>query len=179
VNCNFEKNAPNIKDKVLKDSIVISADVIEHIVNPKKFLEYLAEISRIAPFILLSTPDRHAFRGTDHRGPSPNPAHVREWTITELTELVNEYNFHNPVPSFTLSSLTMPGEKKTILILSGTKMGAPLEDAVKHALYLAQIEFGLHLLLFKLKFDVRNGLKNAIPFSVRMFIRKYLIPYKD
>jgi SAM-dependent methyltransferase len=73
----------------LKGTVVICADVIEHVEHPDRLLRALrAALSRGALAVLLSTPDRERTWGTNHLGPPPNTAHVREWTLVEFVELI-------------------------------------------------------------------------------------------
>src|SRR5260370_4754794 len=88
----LEKGVPQISEDILKNAVVMSSDVIEHIVEPHKYLKALARISKIAPYVLVSTPDRTRARGPENFGPPDNPFHVREWTIDELYSLFKQYH---------------------------------------------------------------------------------------
>ena len=69
----------------LSDSIVVCADVIEHVVHPERLLRKLRDLlERGATALVLTTPERDLRRGRKHIGPSPNVAHVREWALDEL-----------------------------------------------------------------------------------------------
>lgn len=73
----------------VRGAVVICADVIEHVERPDRLLRALRTALEAGAFaVLLSTPDRERTRGRRHRGPSPNTAHVREWRLDELVELV-------------------------------------------------------------------------------------------
>jgi len=62
--------------------IAISADVLEHVVDP---VEYLQSIKKSGPkLIVLSTPDRALLRDGRYNGPPGNPSHIREWSFVEL-----------------------------------------------------------------------------------------------
>ena len=62
--------------------LVISSDVIEHMVNPDELLD---TIDRLRPrYAVLSTPDRNLLRFGTHNGPPLNPAHMREWSFAEF-----------------------------------------------------------------------------------------------
>jgi SAM-dependent methyltransferase len=66
-------------------SIVICADVIEHLRDPRPLIDLLqAALASGALAIVLSTPDRIRTHGRRQTGPPPNPHHVREWTLEEL-----------------------------------------------------------------------------------------------
>lgn len=72
--------------------LVVCSDVIEHVLDPDRLLEYLRD--RLAPggWILLSTPERDLARGHDCLR-SPNPAHVREWNRAELASYLASRGF--------------------------------------------------------------------------------------
>jgi SAM-dependent methyltransferase len=66
-------------------SVFVCADVIEHLVYPEKLLRHLSDaLDRGAAAVVLSTPDRDLINEPGHLGPPSNPAHVREWTRSEL-----------------------------------------------------------------------------------------------
>lgn len=64
--------------------LIISADVIEHLLNPNRLLELARRCSHAGSHILLSTPERDLRRGPYDWGPPANPAHVREWNAAEF-----------------------------------------------------------------------------------------------
>lgn len=72
----------------LAGSIVINADVIEHLPEPERLLAKLRAAHERAELILLSTPERHLTRGLRDPGPPGNPAHIQEWTVRELGALL-------------------------------------------------------------------------------------------
>jgi len=67
----------------IKGDLVLCADVIEHVLDPDRLLQYLRERLTPGGWILISTPERDLVRGRDCLH-SPNPAHVREWNKTEF-----------------------------------------------------------------------------------------------
>ncbi|MBC7974477.1 MAG: methyltransferase domain-containing protein [Myxococcales bacterium] len=72
----------------LAGSLVINADVIEHLPDPKRLLAKLRALHDHVDLILLSTPERHLTRGLRDPGPPANPAHIQEWTTRELGALL-------------------------------------------------------------------------------------------
>lgn len=76
----------------LTGDLVICADVIEHVENPDRVLDYLN--TRLAPggVILLSTPERDALRGTNCNT-CPNAHHVREWNAAELAAYLSHRGY--------------------------------------------------------------------------------------
>jgi hypothetical protein len=80
--------------ELLADSVVICADVIEHLMQPEHLLAKLVDaFERGAAAVLLSTPERDRTWGPNHAGPPPNPCHVREWTLDELGALLDRAGF--------------------------------------------------------------------------------------
>ena len=88
-----------IPKEVLFQAVVISADVIEHLIDPFycyiKLLNYMA---RYAMALVISSPDRErsarVFKNSQTiSGPPVNQRHVREWTIKEMDRLLTENGF--------------------------------------------------------------------------------------
>ena len=67
-----------------KVDLIISADVVEHLINPDALFDYLRACSHPDTLMVISTPDRDLRRGVDDMGPPGNPAHVREWNSLEF-----------------------------------------------------------------------------------------------
>ncbi|HDS29578.1 MAG TPA: class I SAM-dependent methyltransferase, partial [Firmicutes bacterium] len=62
---------------------VVSFEVIEHIVNPKRMLEEIARILKPDGILLLSTPN-----GAVKIASVPNPFHIKEFNRDELESLI-------------------------------------------------------------------------------------------
>jgi hypothetical protein len=73
----------------LRESVVVCADVIEHLVAPENLLGALAAALQVAPAALISTPERGLTSGIRHLGPPRNQCHVREWSIREFQAFLN------------------------------------------------------------------------------------------
>ncbi|NND50337.1 MAG: exopolysaccharide biosynthesis protein, partial [Rhizobiales bacterium] len=67
--------------------IVICADVVEHIPNPDRLMDFLARLH--FKKLILSTPERGLMYDCDHSGPPLNPHHCREWTMVEFWTYVS------------------------------------------------------------------------------------------
>jgi SAM-dependent methyltransferase len=77
-------------------SVVICADVIEHVRCPSILADKLrALLAGGAVAAVISTPERHVTHGIWHDGPPSNPAHVREWTIRELSAFLRRAGLAN------------------------------------------------------------------------------------
>jgi len=73
--------------------LVISSDVIEHLIDPDNLLRYIRGVSHASTVIVLSTPERDLRRGSESMGPPQNPAHVREWNQAELAGYLGDRGF--------------------------------------------------------------------------------------
>lgn len=82
----LDADAPLPLDRsTLEGSVVICADVIEHLRHPERLVRALAAaMADGAACIVVSTPDRTLLYPKEQLGPPSNPAHVREWTREEL-----------------------------------------------------------------------------------------------
>ena len=119
VSCDLERSAPSFSDAQLADSLVICADVIEHLRSPAELVQFLVRASRVAPYVLISTPDRDRVRGWLDMGPPANPSHVREWSGPELLRyLVAEGLDPGTLHGHTINTLTHR-VNSTILIVAG------------------------------------------------------------
>lgn len=81
---NINLQADIVPTKLFKDSVVICADIIEHLVYPDNLIETLRHAASTAAYVLVSTPDRERLQQGTENGPPANKAHVQEWTLAEL-----------------------------------------------------------------------------------------------
>lgn len=91
IDCDLEKEFPVLDADTLSNSVVICADVIEHLVDPTILIRALTNYSQYAKAVIISTPDRDVVYGYDHNGPPFNPGHVREWNISEFLALLSRW----------------------------------------------------------------------------------------
>ena len=82
----LEEAAPlPVSDDELDGAVLVSSDVIEHLMRPELLVRKLALALRHgARAVVISTPERERTWGAEQNGPPPNEAHVREWTLAEL-----------------------------------------------------------------------------------------------
>lgn len=73
--------------------LIISADVIEHLVDPDRLLQVIKKHSSNKTLILLSTPERDATRGKHDMGPPLNTLHAREWDFQEFRKYIENNRF--------------------------------------------------------------------------------------
>ncbi|MGV3754730.1 MAG: glycosyltransferase family 29 protein, partial [Verrucomicrobiota bacterium] len=98
----------------LTDAVMICADVIEHLRDPRPLLANFRRCLANSPALILSTPERVLTRGVRHAGPPDNPAHTREWSLEELVKLLQVEGFSVDYAGLTPSNDREP-ECKTIL----------------------------------------------------------------
>ena len=101
-------------------SIVICSDVIEHLADPSHLAALLKACFERGAIVLTSTPDRVRLWGPDHKGPPPNPAHIREWTLDEYVRFLDEsglptfwagYTYNNNIDRRPVTILTIHDPK--------------------------------------------------------------------
>jgi hypothetical protein len=119
---------PDIPAAVVERSVVICADVIEHLIDPAGLLTALSGLADAAAAILVSTPDRVRVRGAGDRGPPANRAHVREWALDELHELLRSGGLEPAFAGFTINN-DRERKKETSLVIVDRARGGPLEPA--------------------------------------------------
>lgn len=100
-------------------SVVVCADVVEHMVRPDHLLNNLRRIMLMCdiPLVIISTPDRE--RLSNPVGPPTNLAHIREWTLGEFREFCSQY-FQVLNANYTTTVVNMDGSQldATIQILA-------------------------------------------------------------
>ena len=86
--------------------MIISSDVIEHLVNPDKLLEYIRHYCHAHTHIIISTPERDRISNQNPLGPPRNQTHVREWNMSELHSYFRSRGF-------SITNHILVGEKPT------------------------------------------------------------------
>lgn len=74
--------------------LIICSDVIEHLVDPDQLLNFINRFD--FNYLVISTPDRDKLITVQSNprsqvGPPINPAHIREWSFSELRNYISEY----------------------------------------------------------------------------------------
>jgi 2-polyprenyl-3-methyl-5-hydroxy-6-metoxy-1,4-benzoquinol methylase len=75
-----------------KFDVIVCADVIEHLIDPDKLLEYIKDISNKKTHILISTPERDVVNGKSNLTPK-NSEHIREWNLEEFKKYLSNSGF--------------------------------------------------------------------------------------
>ena len=89
-----------LPEDTLYQSIVIAAEVIEHLVDPLYcFVRLLRHVSSYAAAIVVTSPDRRRLAKVFHwpqslKGPPINKHHVREWTLQEMSAMFSNVSMH-------------------------------------------------------------------------------------
>jgi 2-polyprenyl-3-methyl-5-hydroxy-6-metoxy-1,4-benzoquinol methylase len=73
--------------------VVICSDVIEHLRDPDRLLNYIRRYSHGLTNIVISTPARDRLRKSNSLGPPLNRTHVREWTRAEFAAYILSRDF--------------------------------------------------------------------------------------
>lgn len=136
---NLEFETPEIPDSLIKESLIICSDVVEHIKDPSNILRWLSEKCRIAACVIISTPDRTRERGLLDFGPPANPFHIREWNLDEFSRLLIDFQFPEKfISGYTIDN-TLQKNKNTIFAMSGRYLlvpGTESDTIKKHSLEL-------------------------------------------
>jgi len=99
----------------VRGAVVVCADVIEHTTRPALLVAKLSQaLNDGALAVLISTPERESTYGLWHAGPPPNEAHVREWTVRELSAFLRRAGLQHGSVGLTRSN-TLDNQPNTIL----------------------------------------------------------------
>lgn len=66
---------------------VVSFETIEHLPNPKIFLQEISRVLKSGGYLLLSTPNKEVY----HYDQEPNPFHLSELTLAEFTTILKSH----------------------------------------------------------------------------------------
>lgn len=83
----FENPSPAKHIKETPD-LIICSDVIEHLMNPNKLINYILALASPSTKIIISTPARELLRDKSCIT-SPNPYHIREWSSEEFLQYLS------------------------------------------------------------------------------------------
>jgi len=97
-------------------TVVVCADVIEHLLDPEPLVALLCACYRRGALVLTSTPDRIRARGAEHCGPAPNRSHIREWALEEYVEFLADHDLPVAYAGYTLNNSVMR-ELRTIVTI--------------------------------------------------------------
>jgi SAM-dependent methyltransferase len=104
-------------------AVIVCGDVIEHLVHPERLLQMLrGALDAGAATVFLSTPDRELINESGHLGPPPNPAHVREWSTSEIAKFMSSAGLHGFF-GLTRSNDVMPYMRTIIAAIPGRERG--------------------------------------------------------
>ena len=81
----------SLEAEQLRTGVVVCSNTLEQLRRPQRLLESLARMTSVAPYIMLSTPDRSLLHGFGHRGPPCDESRVREWSAEEFHTLLDRH----------------------------------------------------------------------------------------
>lgn len=115
--------------EALAHTVIVCADVIEHLIDPQPLLRLLARLLEHAPAAVLTTPERDRVRGETHMGPPDNPHHVREWNGLELGNLLEAHGLKVAHLGVTLDNARSQQQSTQLAVLAGARVvPAALEE---------------------------------------------------
>ncbi|GHC74149.1 methyltransferase domain-containing protein [Streptomyces violaceochromogenes] len=107
-----------IDPSLVRRSIVVCSDVIEHLVNPMPALSLIRGLLQEgSAAAVLSTPARECRSGYDTPGPPRNPSHVREWASDEFQALLRASGFEIHYAGLTRSDDASNGLSTQLLLV--------------------------------------------------------------
>jgi len=118
VEWNLEKGKIPLKKSLLNNSVIICADVIEHLTKPTNLLVNIRECLKYAAAAIITTPERDLVRGVEDFGPPLNLSHIREWNLHEMEELLKSVGLRIQFKGLTNNN-NYNLEKKTALFVLG------------------------------------------------------------
>lgn len=110
-------NTKTIHPSIFDGSVIICADVIEHLPDPMPLIQSLHNACETAKYVLLSTPDRQRVYKHEHYGPPGNPYHVREWANAELVSWLRSEGLPVQWHGWTISNEGRPDQVWTSLVV--------------------------------------------------------------
>lgn len=113
-----------LTDELLRSSVVVCSDVIEHLVDPRPLLAELARVRQHALALVISTPERDLVRGLEDPGPPANPFHVREWNLDELVRLLTAAGLEPAFAGLTVNNDVDLLKRTSVVVVEGTRMPA-------------------------------------------------------
>ncbi len=119
----FADRVLRIEDRELvRQSLVVCSDVIEHLPDPGYLLATLRELLADAPAAIVTTPERDRVRGVEDMGPPGNHHHVREWSLPELEEMLRSVGLHIEFSGLTANNDRDWAKRTSLVVLR--KQGA-------------------------------------------------------
>jgi len=110
ISADFDVEIPPIDESILKESVIVCSDVVEHLLKPEIIIDFFRKCKSLVKAIVISTPDRVEERGYFDYGPPANPYHVREWTLDEFSRLLMDYGFRDRM----LAGLTISNDYNNV-----------------------------------------------------------------
>jgi GT2 family glycosyltransferase len=132
-------------------AVIILSDVIEHLPDVRPCLKLIRDLIAADEnsFVIISTPDRERQNREEILSVPPNKAHIREWSLKELTDLILNFGFEisrcgwtraNQFDEYYTTSFVQAGynQKRHLRRLSST-FKAPPDWSPKHILITSEM----------------------------------------
>lgn len=98
-------------------SVVVCANVFEHLINPIPLLASLRDLLEDAPIAIVTTPERDRVGGTSHMGPPDDRRRVREWSLLEFAALLRAAGLNIEFAGLTADSDREPAKGTILMVL--------------------------------------------------------------
>jgi len=142
INFNLEKEKNiNISQEVLKKSLIICSEAIEHFKNISNLLVNLLKMLEHAPLCIISTPERSLVNSKEEMGPPQHVYHIREWEIHEFEELLKQYKLSIKFIGLTDASRKDPTKTNIVAGIVNPKCKNPKDVFVRKYPNQEHIEF--------------------------------------
>jgi hypothetical protein len=99
----------------LARAAVVCSDILEHMLDPSPLLEALTRLADEATIAVVSTPARRP----GEIGPPDDPAHVREWSLSELERLLETWGANGELAGLTLTTEGSLERQTSLVVLHG------------------------------------------------------------
>jgi SAM-dependent methyltransferase len=119
------RDCARLADLAGPQTVVVCADVIQHLPDPVPLLRLLSRCYLNGAIVVTSTPDRVRVRGEQHKGPPPNPTHVREWALREYAAFLADHGLPAIHAGYTINN-TVARALKTIATIHDAAVTAAL-----------------------------------------------------
>ena len=98
----------------LSRSIVVCTGTLERLADPTTLMNTLSRLSRRAPAMIVTTPERDLRQGPVHTGPATDTFHTREWNAAEFAQLLGRHGLRPTFTGLTVGGNESP-KKNTII----------------------------------------------------------------
>ena len=164
IECDLGKDVISLKKSLIKNSVIICSDVIEHLENPLNLLKNIKVYLSYASAAIITTPDRDLVQGVEDFGPPENKNHVREWNLSEMETLLKSIDIRINYCGYTTNN-NHDLEKKTAMFVLGNNNEPNIRSAPKD----------FRVVAFMTAYNEEDIIVPSISYLINQGIEVYLI----